>query len=518
MKNRKGFALVYAVLIGALIFTTVIGLTFRLTTEGRIKNARSYSQFALTTAETGASHVLFDLRNFGVNENNPNEFDPDAYGIVQNYLSKSDVMSIINSSVGDVFDFGEEQYVSSDSTGNESFTRWFHAKLKVLEKDEENKRVKARLGVLGLLKDKRGNVIAREGFEAEFYIVYSITSYTETEEVETKIWVPGTRSVVFNYALFSGGDIVFGGSAQTVTGNIHAIGTIDKGNAWKQVRVGGNGNAEAEVTIIGEGIVTGEEVANAAPVPFPALNVAAYKKLADAFRGGQPPYDGSLGNFPNTSDPLVMAVIQSYLGAPDSSSTLANISSFYADLKAKTGAFAGLTVPQWQNLLNNANAIVYYVEGDVHIKGQFKCIGTLVINGDLKINGNSQIGDPDSCESALLVKGDVHANGTATINGLLYTDKSILGNGTFNCKGSIVARCVEEGTEIEISGDAKVEYAKLTNPNLAVETPGYWDIQTVEVPGETVYYYKVISAGNKTQTESGYTWRQISYDEFISGY
>jgi cytoskeletal protein CcmA (bactofilin family) len=521
-KKRNGFALIYTVLIGALVLISIVGLTIRVIPENAITKARTHSQRALSVAEAGASQVLFDLRNFGTDEEHPNEFNPDSGEV--HYLRVVYIKALIESDVGDIFEFGESL---PQSESNDSFKTIYNAKIKVTGKDEENKTLDVELSVLGTVSDKTNvNVLARNAIKTSFQVGYDIQEHTE--QIETKTWVPGTPSAIFDYALYSGSDIKFNGSAQTVTGDIHAVGTIDLGNAKNQVRVDGGGDAEAEKNIIGNGIVTGATTFPASAVPFPKIDIDAYKNLADAFRSGTIPYDGLTPNFPNTSNPIVLSVIQSYLGGPGTvnpdgtinltSSTLSGINAFYHDLMSGTGAFVTLNpITQLAPLQTFAKSIVYYVEGPVHINGQFECIGTLVVDGDLVINGNSQVGDPnDPGAAAILVKGDIDmANGTADLYGLFYSTGILTGRGTFYCEGSIAIKgSVDLG--IDLSGNYTVEYHEITNPNLSVSTPGHEDI--TYTPGETTYYYLITSAAGYgsagADVNATYLWEEVSFDDF----
>jgi len=435
MKDRKGFALIYTVLISALVLISIVGLTMKIIPEKAVTNARTHSQRALLTAEAGASQVLFDLRNFGTDTDVKNDFDPDSGSI--HYLSKDDVINLINSSAGIVHSYPEYTFESGSG-----YSTVYQAKIEVNDNDEDEKILDVSLYVLSTVKDTSGaKILARSAIKTNFEIAYTIGTYTE--QIEHKEWKSDPQAGIFDYALYSGSDIYFNGNAQTVTGNIHAVGSIDLGNAKNQVRVGGGGNAEAEGNITGKGIVTGEPIEGATPVPFPELNVDAYKTLADAFRSGAAPYDGSDPRYPNTlSNPHVLAVIQSYLGAPGTSSTLTGIQNFYNALKGGTLPLSPTELINANLNLTTAKNIVYYIQGDTHINGNFECIGTLVIDGDLIINGNSRVGDPaDPGAAAILVKGDVDlSNGTADLYGLFYTNGSITGSGTFYCEGSIAAK------------------------------------------------------------------------------
>jgi hypothetical protein len=499
-KKRNGFALIYTVLIGALVLISIVGLTMRAVPENTITKARTNSQRALAVAETGVSQVLFDLRNFGTSDDPiyASKFDPNSGSL--HYLNADNIKNLIDSTSGGVTTYSP--YVTNPtSSSSDNFETSYQAKIKVNSNNTTSKILDVDLYVLGTVKDRSGNVLAREAVKTSFEILYTNPT-TIVETVKT--------SPIFDYALYSGGDIVFGGSAQTVEGSIHAAGTIDLGNAQNQVRVGGNGNAEAEKNITGSGIVTGKsyEGQSAPSVPFPTINIDVYKGLADAFRSGTAPYDGSKSTFPNITSPHVLAVIQSYLGTPGSSSSLAGINNFYNALKNGTTGLSPAELIAANLNLATAKNIVYYVKGDtqgnVNINGNFACIGTLVVDGNLKINGYATIGDPaDPGAAAILVKGNIDlSNGTADLYGLFYATGGLTGSGTFSCEGSIATK----GT-IDVNGNYTIKYYPIINENLGVS-----GTTTTTTSGS----YSVTSAAGagKSSSASSYTWKEISYDKF----
>lgn len=528
LKRRRGFALIWVVLIGALIFVGIVGLSLRIVPQNMITTARTNSQRALAVAEEGNNQVLFDLRNFTNNDFVPDSTTPLATSI--HYLTTNDIMSLINASSGAIIIPSDPSYVHLGTTyppgtfitnpsppSGDSFETSYLSKIKVISNDTTNKILNVYLYTLGTVENRaNSNVLARKAIETSFVINYKVVPTSTPGE-----WVPGKASPVGDYALFSGADINFKGGAQTVSGDIHAVGTIDLGTSKSQVRVGGGGNAEAEVNIQGNGIVTGKPITppDVTKITFPVLNIDNYSQLADSFRAGLPPYDGipikdEEGNtlvFANTSDPVVRQIIQSYLGAPGTSSPIDGINNFYNDLKNGTGALAphpgGLTATELTNLQTYMGSIVYYVKGPASINANFACAGTLVIDGNLSINGNATVGDPSNPGgSAILVKGDItKSNGTANLYGLFYSTGSVnLGNGTFYCEGSIIS----DGS-MNLVGNYNVKYVPLTwNPNIGIGA-GYY---TPDIPGET--YYSINSAADGT---TSYSWKEISYEAFQTG-
>lgn len=503
-------ALITVVLISALLFVSIIGITLKVVPENKIIVARSSSQRALTTAETGFSQTLFDLRNVDIKKN---EFDP--LSGTSHYLTVPEIKEIAKNVVGHITDCGEFHFSDNPYTT-------YSVKIKRIigpvsdpyrydiawdpdsntppDDDYDKRDVYVQVYSLGTVyRDlTKTEVVARRVITTECNIVYHKKSTTTSE----------SSSEVFKYGLFSGTDITFGGGAQEVNGDIYAGGDIDLGNSPSKVRVNG-GTAYAVGQISGSGQTTGGDPpqSGADEIPFPPLDVDYYKGLAYKFKTGEPPYNGTVitdpvthvvYTYPDTSDPIVMTVVQSYLGT-GASSTIDQIQTFYNDLKNKSGGFAALTVPQWQSLWNNAKSIVYYVNpapgdgtGTAIINGNFECQGTIVINGDLSINGNADIVNDGGL--AILVNGDIiRSNGTATLNGLFYATGGLeFGGGNFTCNGSIVTQ-----DPINITGSYTVNYQSppSTMPNLTITT--------------------IVTGNNITQAEqTSSSWKEISFDEF----
>jgi hypothetical protein len=523
LKRRRGFALIWVVLIGALIFVGIVSLTLRIVPENMITIARTHTQRALSVAEDGTSKVLFDLRNFGTSTdpNYTSKFDPNSGS--SHYLTQGNVITLINSSSGTTVPAtNPPSYVTNLSPpSDESFETSYKAKIKVISNDTTNKILKVDLYTLGTVKDRaNGNVLARKAIKTNFEIEYSIS----------KKWVKEPLSEVANYALFSGNSISFSGNAQTVNGDIHAIGLIDLGKA-NQVRVE-NGNAETEDGFVvyehGQGgTVDGGKLdtTTSPPAPkitFPIINIDTYTNLANALRAGTPPYDGQPVKdengvpildkdgheiyFANTSNDIVKLAIRSYLGAPGTSSTLDGINNFYHDLINGTGELTphpgGLTIAQLENLQAYMGSIVYYVQGPVTINAQFACAGTLVVDGDLSINGGATVGDPNNPgASAILVKGNIiRSNGNADLYGLFYSTGSVKGVGTFDCEGSVITQ-----GSMDLKGTYTVKYVPLTwNPNAGPNEGHY------ETTGSSI-------TSAASGSNSSYSWKEISYEAFNAG-
>jgi hypothetical protein len=490
MRKRKGIALITVLLISALVFSSIVAVVLKVVPEKAMSNAQSTSQRALTAAEACISQIAFDLRNSDIGNNVINP--PSAY----HYLTINDVKNIVKNPVGYVFtpEKGEVQFTPSPDT-------FYVAKIKRISKGDEGQwdpdigldnDKTVYIGVYALASVKQnGNVVAQKAVYTEMAVSY----HKKTNIANT---IP-PNSAVFQYGVFSGSDIAFNGNAQEVAGNVFADGNIDLGPAKGKIRIAydptyGGGSAYAVGSITGKGVAEVGAYYGQNPIEFPMLNIPYYQALAQAFKTGQKPYDGTVSGYPNTNNPSVIAVIQSYLGAGPSSS-LNQIATFYNNLVYKTGAFAGLDLTTWQQIKTNAKNIVYYIDDDnVQVNGNVKLQGTIVINGNLTINGNSTVDNDGAL--AMLVNGNVElANGNALLKGIFYTTGSFAGNGTFNCYGAIVSKGA-----VNLNGTYRVYYRPVNMGNLSI----------VGTPGNNGSVTNIITACEQQPN----AWREISVDDF----
>lgn len=525
LRKRKGMALITVVLIAALFLISIVGISTKVISEKKVSNARASSERALVTAETGFSQTLFDMRNVDMTEAQPMQ----PLGVFH-YLGVGDIQGIVKNPVNHITDCGEEAY--SDPTDVPYVT--YHIKIKRLSGDYDGtwdpdtsgdydaRDIPVQVYSLGTVyrDSTKAEVLARRIVTTECSVVYNKESDTDSE----------SSSEVFNYGLFSGGDITFSGGAQEVDGDIYAGGNIDLGPSPSKVRVNG-GTAHAVGQITGSGQTTNPDGSSsdhdsgADEIPFPQLDVDYYKDLAYKFKTGDAPYNGTIVNIYDPDDPgtiiatytypdisgednaIVRAVIQSYLGSDDTGNTVDEIQTFYSDLMAAAGTedgsgsgFNALNPLQVSDLQTNAKSIVYYVNpapgdgtGTAIINGNFECQGTIVINGDLSINGGAEIVDDGGL--AIFVNGDIiRSNGNATLNGLFYATGGITGNGTFVCNGSIVTQ-----DPINLNGNYTVNYDGPVGdmPNLTTITT-------------------VTGNGISHAEQSPSSWEEISYEEFSS--
>jgi phage baseplate assembly protein gpV len=492
MKKRKGIALITVLLISVLVFSSIVAVVLKVVPEKAMSNAQSASQRALTAAEACISQIAFDLRNSDIGKG---VINPDG---VDHYLTIDDVKKIVESNVGDVFtpEKGKVQFTPSPDT-------YYVAKIKRIHKvpgDDkiwdpdtgEDSEITAYIGVYALASvEQNRNVVAQKAVYTEMAVTYYKKS-TPNDTTEP-------NSEVFQYGVFSGSDIAFNGNAQEVAGDVFADGNIDLGPAKNMIRIAydptyGGGKAYAVGSITGQGVAQKGAYYGQNPIEFPMLNIPYYQALAQAFKTGQKPYDGTvvvypdgtIVKYPNTNDQYVQSVIASYLGT-GVSSTINQIANFYQYISTTDD-------PRLQDLKINAKNIVYYIDGDVQVNGNVKLQGTIVINGNLIINGNSTIDNDGAL--AMLVNGNVElANGNSTLKGIFYTTGSFTGNGTFDCYGAIVSKGA-----VNLNGTYNVYYRPVDMGNLSI----------VGNSGNNGSVTNIITACEQQPN----AWREISIDDF----
>lgn len=497
---RKGFALVWVVLFSSALFLSIIGIVLRVAPQNQILVSSANSKRSLAVAEAGLSQAIFDIRNtdFANNTILPTN--------VNHYLTVAKVKEIVKNPPNHVTDCGEYVYST-----NPYSTYW--VKIKRLPTGDQNvwdpdtvvdgeKHIYVRVYSLGTIYDgpSKSKVIARSAIKTEYGITY----------VKKNQYTPTNQNQAFSYAVFSGSDIEFGGNSKAIDGSIYSGGIVDLGSSPSKVRVQ-NGNLESVGGWVGKGQVTGSK-AQVQDKGFPQLNLAYYKDLADRFKTGQYPYNGTVSGFPNTTNPTLQAIIQSYLGSPGTSSTVDGIQKFYNDLKNGTGLFLGVNPTTLSNLRDNIKAVVYYLDADsplnggngngkidigeqIKINANFNCQGAIVINGDLFINGNANVTNEGGL--AILVNGDIiKSNGNGNLTGLFYATGGItFGTGSFSITGSIVTK-----EKVTVSGDYTITFSPITNmPNL-------------DITGEAF----TVKNSIKEVQESKSAWEQVSFNEFTN--
>ena len=531
MLKRKGVALISVILIGALVFASIIGIVLKVVPEKNISVARVSSERALSAAEDAIARVYFELINANLKDGSINI--PTDMGFP--YLSTNKISQLASLGPEDQpVDFGEYDHSTNPYT-----TFW--VKIKRLDTNgtwdpreanintDGQKIIHVAIYALGTVyrgNSRNSGVAARKAIETEMDITYNKTSYiNEGTDPYHKDPKPGSNQGVFNYALCSGVDINFAGNSQVIKGDIRTNGNITNQN--KKVRVK-DGSAYASGSI-DDGIVSNENKKHEGYDtinPWPELSLDYYQSLYNNFLTGEYPYNGSpvlnskgeqiIENevplyYPDTSNEAIQGIINTYLNDPTITNPLDRIEKFYSDLQKGEGSFGSslplYLVEDWISLRDRAKFILYYIDGDVHVNSNKTLSGTFVINGDLRINGNYTINSDGSL--AFLVSGNIiKANGNAEVNGFLYADGGLsLGTGSFTVNGGIVTK-----ETINVSGSIDVTYSPMYDTMLSsIEgEPGE------DIPGSEGYEELVESKIDYVERHSSPSWKEISYDEFIN--
>ena len=504
MLKRKGIALISVVLIGALVFVSIIGIVLKVVPEKSISNARISSERALSAAEAGLSQVIFDLRNVSFSDGG--SIGPIDYS-GSHYVTVPESKAII-ANAPNVVDFKESDEKGITLQDYPNVTYW--AKIKadssvspwdpeVPEHGNVVKDVPVTIYVMGTAYNNSSHtsILARKAIMVDYTVTYSKTSE----------FISGPETGAFkDYALFSGTSLVFQGASQVIKGNVFSNGDIvlNKNNVSDRVL---DGKAYLNGDLYNKMKDPPIEDDNAIPKSEenPVLSGAHYIWLAKQFKIGEVPYngipvyneDGELVPYADTRNSSLQFAIQSYLGAENVPSTISGIQSFYNNLTADpvpTGNFSTVfPVLDVLNLKANVKSAVYYIEGDAIINGNFTCQGAIYIHGDLHLNGNAKIYNPGGL--AIFVDGDVIANGDAYIEGLLFTPGTIYGTGSFESKGSVVAL-----GGIEVNGSLDITYSEINMPNT-----GTGDDYTGE-----------LESAIDDVIQGDFTWKEISYDKFLN--
>jgi len=401
-KKREGVALIWVVLMSALILVSIIGISIKVVPEKQILNARAYSQRVLAVAETGLAKVVYQIRT----------------------------------------DEGLQTSLASLATGSNI----------TVESDFDS-------GIPSVTSAYKVEIVKEPSDEYSFYsmgVVYKGSTKTEANVIARKvIKVKYAGYFPFgDYALFSCGGI----DAQngTVDGSIFANEYID----FTHADLTGTAYCPANDFT---GIPEDQQNANCKETSFPSVDLDKYKALWTAFLNGSFPYcgptdidgDGNVDNpdYPNTLTPKVHTYIFNKLKTTSDPATQDDFESFFDDLRNLTSLEAA-----YLSSFLNSGKLIYYIKpthGDtVTINGALYQTapfleGVMIVEGKLDLAGGAQIGVDPYKTSILVTKTvDVGAGG-ATIKGFLYimnSDKhgnepalSIKATGSFTCEGSIVA-------------------------------------------------------------------------------
>jgi hypothetical protein len=205
------------------------------------------------------------------------------------------------------------------------------------------------------------------------------------------------QNMVFDYALFSNTDINMTGTFD-VYGNTFANGSTTLKGAAKI-----HGNASGVGKISGGNSITGTASSGKPKVGMPTIDLAYYKAIAKA----NFTYYTSESGVPN---PIVFG----------------------------TGG-------------------VIYVEGPLHINGQFSGKGVVVATGAITINGQATLKNPATDSFALISPTSIKISGGATVQGWVYSH-SVTNNATFTGTGNSTVTGGIAADIITNSGTCTVTY------------------------------------------------------------
>lgn len=494
-KKRRGMALIYIVLISALVLVSIIGIAIKVVPETKIIASQSASQRAFLAAESGLSQVLFNLRNDGVV---PSGSSNEAIS----YLKFQDIVNAdTNTNPKPSFLLSEEPITLSEA----SATPYVTYQVKIVKQagippTPQNQLISMTLDIysLGTVYDSRSeiNVLARK-------VIFSTVKYI------------GSKNLTLG--ILAGGNIDFSGSSNVV-GDVFANGSITNSGGGSDYRVYGSAFSAAGGSIP-DGTAQYGQYTGVAPINIASLFAPYTKDLAWAFKTGAYPYNGVVDNFTDpdgdgkSNYPVVVPGSKLYdiMRQPqylkcdneevdkESGDSLEAIHMFYNDLMNATGTPGGIG-PLWERftfdemevLKEQARNIAYYCNLDYYYSSNvFKFTGNtisdfgdggkyyidpitgdevnylsfggiLIIDGNLSLESNKAIGrlvDEDghyAINLTFIVLGstEVKTVGSAVFNGLLYSENGIeVTAGSFEVNGGIITQ-----GSINVRGSSEIVY------------------------------------------------------------
>jgi len=533
--KRRGIALITVVLISALLFVSIIGITLKVIPENKIIAARSASERALSASETGLSQILFNLRNANFDD----ETTAPSGGFGFEYISINQVRAIAEATSGsNPFTYNEAPPVPG---GGGTPYVVYQVKIKKIAGDPFDPDLNMselpntlEIYSMGIVYEKQnGKVLARKAIQTKYDIIFELKPTTEEGE-----------NYNLKYGIVSGGNIQFIGSSNRVFhGDIYAGGLIDKSsNNIDPIVLDGKAFA---VGTIDSGIVPTDDkrIEGAPPIGDEIDKVITMlndynESMADDFKNGTGLYDGTNLDYPNTNPntfpgltgidkQTIQNIMNDYLG---NDTDLVKKVSFYNDLVSgkiitDNPVLSANGKSFFINMLNTEylSKIVVYYKGDfdfqsykdLEVNGELKLGGVLIVDGDLNINSSVTI-NPDINPLLIRVTGNVDLAGGATLNGNIYasgedankkvgvgnftlngflvTPRAIGVNGQFTCSGSLIAK-----GSIDLKGTTNITYVDR----------GLGDMVVPGEPTTVTELRNVISAEILVSS-----WKEISFDAF----
>lgn len=506
MKRRRGVALLTVVLLAAVVLAAVAVTSSQVIAEKSIDTSEWGFKKALSVAETGLAVTEADLRSAILTGSTWTIATPDGR---DTYLKQADIAAIATADNNTVLDtVGPEsgpestRYYKQFPDSPDSRSR-YRIKVKMLTAGSASGSMKIGLYALGEVYGDAAQsgaaLLGRRVLYQEVAVTFGKTS--------------APTNAAFNYGLFSGSSMRFGSSnnPDVSGGDIYARGTLDLGgqdrlNTGTAYSLGGATGVVATDTAVT--VMPGTVL----DVLFPQLNVGWYDQMANDFKTGKGYYSGNPvtdaagkvlnANYPNTSlsDTTTYLQKSQFLGAEDTTSTLAGVQNLYLDLQNANGGWMGLmSSEQHTDLLSKLKYAVYHVVTSGNMPN-FTSLGATMITGpyntttgiwsdtDIKLVAGTNVGNTGGL--ALLVKGNVVATGggneSANVEGLLYmTGTFHSGSGHFTVDGAIVSGGSMGATNPGLNGNFQINYRAITDmPNMnivggtttgsLVSAPGTW--------------------------------------------
>ncbi len=147
-----------------------------------------------------------------------------------------------------------------------------------------------------------------------------------------------------------------------------------------------------------------------------------------------------------------------------------------------TDTYSGtLTLAGNHSLGTKENPKIWYVDGDLHISGNFSGYGVFIVTGNIHLTGNSSViaADPLGNNLGFYSGGDILMTGNTTIDAQIFSNNNISMRGNIRLNGLATAR-----NTIDLYGNVAVYY-KPAAQNL---TAPFWSGSEMGKPVVVSYY------------------------------
>jgi type II secretory pathway pseudopilin PulG len=408
--QRRGFALLSVMLVAAILIVSAFMFMTQLGTESHITKTDALFKSALSQAEGGLSSVLAMVRT---------GTSPDATSWAQ-HVAQLDTLTFTGSNA-EAGTSGAYVVTAAVATGADAPTKYLADTYP--DPDNPTTRIEHWTGMMDIVAE---GAVYPPAITAMLNGSSLADGYGARRAIKTRSQVYWTKTIAaagnpagsttefsVDYGVFTGGDLSIKGASSEWYGDVYAA-----GNAYIQKKTsvrGGEVYATGSIT----GNPPGTPHPNVPAIPFPEIDVAFMRSMATAYLAGTWPYNDTVlieGSNPpayytNTSDPVKRAYYNVDALAADPTNT-----TYFKDPSA-----------------------VYFIDGSAHLNAG-ALSGTIVINGDVFINGNITAGSGGGLPTIVAIGNVTKQNGCSTINGIVYTGGSFTGNGTATINGALIAR------------------------------------------------------------------------------